>query len=85
MEETMNIERGPLDDFEIIWKSGHVDHVQAHQVTWENAVMSLTHNPNLPQRVSFMGEVDGHWRLMLDADCADIMTIRNCTHVNNNI
>lgn len=34
-------DRGPLSTYQVIWKSGHVEDIQAHQVTWPDHALSL--------------------------------------------
>lgn len=75
-----DFDRGPATIYEIIWKSGHVDRIEAHQVLHPNRMGSLFGSPNTPpepERVDFHGEFGGRWQLVLSADMADIQTIRN--------
>lgn len=71
-------DRGPLDEYEVLWRNGGRDVVRAHQVTSEGGGFL---EPSKPRRVYFHGEIDGHWRLLLSAMEDDILTIRNVTHV----
>lgn len=79
---------GPLQTYEVTWKSGHVETIQGHQVmmTGGNTEMDvlgsfggLRTRTDRDPRVTIHGEIDGHWRLVLSALEADIATIRNVT------
>jgi len=76
---------GPLRTYEIIWKSGHVDTVQGHQVTFGADVPGFTIFPGrrdaVPQasRVKIYGQFGPHWRMVLYALEDDISTIRDVT------
>lgn len=68
------------DLYEVVWRNGHVDRFLASQVTYpNNGIRILRGRDDLPDVVEFHGEIDGHWRLQLRADVADIRTIRNVT------
>lgn len=77
---------GPIQTYEITWKSGYIETIQSHQVTWQGgasglgALFDVAVRTGDEERVRFHGQLDGHWRLMLDAPAADIATIRNTTH-----
>lgn len=83
----MNFDRGPLQTYEIIWTSGYVEQIQAHQVIWPQqdtplagmfgpvAVDQKIREP----RILIHGEIDGHWLLVLSAREADIVSIRLLT------
>ena len=72
-------ERGPLETYEIAWRSGHVECIQAHQVSYQGGGFDLFATPGerKPSRVQFHGEFDGHWRLVLSLLEDDVRTIRN--------
>lgn len=84
-------DHGPLRTYEITWKSGHVETVQGHQVTFDSHrihVDSLfggafgttaTAVSHVEPRFSIHGEIDGHWRLILTAQEADLLSIRDVT------
>ena len=76
---------GEPDEYEVVWKSGHIDRLKAHQVTWPNNgfMTSLFGGTPGPARVMFHGEVDGKWRLLLTALEDDIRSIRNVTRVED--
>jgi hypothetical protein len=80
---TDGYERGEPDEFEVVWKSGHVDRLKAHQVTWPSNTFDLFGGQQGPARVLFHGEVDGRWRLLLSALEDDIRSVRNITHVED--
>lgn len=76
---------GPLQTYEITWKSGHVERVQCHQITHHSRDtgfaggllgVQVTHDD---RRIQMHGEFDGHWRLVLSALEDDIRTIRLVT------
>lgn len=71
---------GPLTTYEITWMSGHIERVQAHQVTRPSKNMlgaslgvETKQNPFLRMHAS----IDGRWTLQLQAREEDIRTIRN--------
>lgn len=76
---------GPLQSYEIHWMSGHVETVQAHQVTYPHAGLAMaatvfgTPTEGGAPRVQMHGEINGHWVLVLAAREEDIRTIRNVT------
>ena len=74
-------DRGEPDEYEVVWKTGHVERFKVHQVSWPNNVRYgfVTDSPPLPRTVCFHAEINGRWTLMLQADEADIHTIRNIT------
>ncbi|MEO3869421.1 hypothetical protein ABGB18_11365 [Nonomuraea sp. B12E4] len=76
---------GPLQTYEVTWKSGHVERVQCHQITWHSRDTGLsrgvlgvqvTHDD---RRVLMHGMVNGRWLLVLSAMEYDIRTIRLVT------
>ena len=74
----MAVERGSLVQYQIIWKSGYVEEIQAHQVTTRGGPSFLAPSPlDKPEVVMFHGEFDGRWQLVLSAPMDDISTIRN--------
>lgn len=77
-------DRGPTDRYEITWKSGHVDRLDAHQVSWPGGRDIFT-GITSPERVRFHAEINGQWTLLLDALQEDIATIRNATHVDEGL
>lgn len=74
-------DRGPLHTYELTWRSGHVERIEAHQVTLPMPDLGLFGSApaTTRRRVTFHGEIDGRWRLVLDAAEEDIRTIRNVT------
>lgn len=71
-------DRDPLQRYAIVWKSGYADPIDAHQVTLPSPLPDLFGSGASIRdtRVTFHGEIDGHWRLILDADYASIETLR---------
>jgi hypothetical protein len=82
-------EHGALRAYEITWKSGHVETVHGHQVLFDSAktefaplfgnTLSLATRAELPPRFTVHGEIDGHWRLILTAPEADLVSVRDVT------
>lgn len=70
---------GPLDTYEVIWKSGHVERVQAHQVMWPRAIDLFSEGRPKREHVMIHGKIDGRWKLVLSALPEDIVTIRLVT------
>lgn len=74
------VERGAPDQYEITWRTGHVESILAHQVTWPNRGFGVFGNDGgRPGRMHFHAEIDGRWTLTLAADEEDILTIRRTT------
>jgi hypothetical protein len=74
-------DRGPAQVYEVVWRSGHVERVLAHQVTFPGAAHALM-SPLFAQRpaqIHFHAEIDGRWLPTLIADEADIQTVRLIT------
>ncbi len=77
---------GPVQTYEIVWRSGHVETVLAHQVTWPQngtslfggSIAMMTGRAGTSQ-VQFHAMLDGRWRLTLAADEEDLRTIRLIT------
>lgn len=73
-------DHGPLQTYEVIWKSGHIETVQGHQVSYTGgATMAILGGPEKPCRFRIHGDFDGHWRLMLSGLEDDTVAIRNVT------
>lgn len=84
----MSHDYGPVQTYEITWKSGHIETVLAHQVSWPRRGMALVASGFLaglgdeqptPSIIQFHAELDGRWLLMLSAHEDDIRTIRLIT------
>lgn len=78
--------RGPLQHYEIVWMSGHVETVPAHQVTYPHRGLFMTAAlaGGMPEsmgrpRVQIHAEIDGHWLLTLSALEEDIRSMRLVT------
>lgn len=73
--------RGPVQVYEVVWRSGHVERVLAHQVAWPGAGAALFSGMSgKPQQIHFHAEIDGRWMPTLIADEADIIqTVRLVT------
>jgi len=78
-----NFDHGPIQTFEITWKTGHIERIQAHQVSWPNNMQNVLEGLGVATktrrdpRVDFHVDLDGRWTLMLSALVEDIRTIRN--------
>lgn len=77
-------DHGPLNTYEVIYTSGHVERVQAHQVLmphddFEFEAFRVTTRSRLEKRWTFHGEFDGHWRLVLSVPASDVKSVRNVT------
>lgn len=75
---------GPLRTYEVVWRSGHVETVQGHQVTFSSSADLFLSGPPRPARFSIHGDFpreDGttHWRLVLHGLEDDVMVIRDVT------
>jgi len=78
---------GPVQRYEVVWMSGHVETVLAHQITWpQNGSFILAgmfgSTPEAggkASRVQFHAEVNGRWLLTLSALEEDIRSIRLVT------
>lgn len=77
-------DHGPLDTYEVIWASGHVERVKAHQVIAPQSPLFGSGSPR-DHRWMIHGEVDGRWRLLLMAADEDIRSIRNVTHTRDDV
>lgn len=73
----MGFERGPVQQYEVVWTSGHVEVIQAHQVSYQGGVGYFGGSD--PEVVQFHGEFDGHWVLILRALGSELRTVRNLT------
>lgn len=74
--------RGPLRRYEVTWNSGHVETIEAHQVSWPNA-FSITPDESREPWIRFMGEVAGQWTLVLQAREPDLRSVRDVTNAEN--
>lgn len=77
-------DRGPLQEYEITWKSGHVERIKAHQITWPRDAGwaglfgGVATQTERDPRVMFHAELNGQWQPVLIAREEDIHTVRNC-------
>lgn len=78
-------DHGPLRTYEVVWRSGHVETVQGHQVTFSSSADMLRSGPPRPSRFNIHGDFprDGgggtSWRLVLHGLEDDVMVIRDVT------
>lgn len=63
---------GPLQTYELVWRSGHVEQIQAHAIHLPQSSLDLG-------SFGVHGMIDGRWTLVLVADEADIKSIRLVT------
>jgi hypothetical protein len=76
---------GPLRSYEVTWRSGHVETVQGHQVTFDSHARMFTLPgapalPSLPPMFHIHGSFPGgRWRLVLAGQEADLLSIRDVT------
>jgi len=78
-------DRGPASTYEIVWNNGHVERIEAHQVSYPGRFSNLGLDlfptradiPPKPERIEFHGEFNGRWQLVLSAPMSEITTIRN--------
>lgn len=75
---TTTNDRGPLQSYEVTWRSGHIETIRAHQVIMPSR-FSFLPGEKQDNRVMFHGEIEGRWMLVLAADADEILTIRNVT------
>lgn len=77
-------DHGPLQTYEVIYTSGHVERVQAHQVLmphddFELGGFSIRTTSKLEKRWTFHGEFGGRWMLVLTVPAGDVKSVRNVT------
>lgn len=79
-------EYGPLDTYEIVWSSGHVEIIEAHQCLMPKSdFFMLAGEKREEPRWTFHGEVEGRWRLLLTAPADDIRSVRNVSHTRDSV
>lgn len=69
-------DHGPLRPYRVIWKSGYVEEILAHQVLVPSVIPSLFGDPQTARRLLIHGEINGHWQLILDADYDEVSSVR---------
>lgn len=83
-----DFEHGPVDTYEITWMSGHIEQVQAHQITFPNTGLlgfggivttALRAETEGVPRIRMHAEIAGRWVMTLQAREEDIRTIRLVT------
>ncbi len=72
-------DHGPMQTYEVVWRSGHVERVLAQQVAWPGMGGRLFGHAGGPQQITFHAEINGRWLPTLIADEADIQTVRLVT------
>jgi hypothetical protein len=85
-------DHGPLRSYELVWRSGHIETLQGHQVLFDShriegrdflasvfgGVATETRGAPDP-RFYVHGEFDGRWRLVLSAPESELHTLRDVT------
>lgn len=71
----------PAREYEITWRSGHVETVKAHQVLVPTGGSLFGSVPER-RRYIFHAEINGTWTLVLDADADDVRTVREKSSEN---
>lgn len=89
MTEQKSHEQECSDEYEVTWKSGHIDTFRASQISWPNAArragIFFDADPSAPNIVCFHDSIDGKWTLILRANEDDIEAIRNLTRAPNRV
>ena len=83
----MSHDYGPLRTYEVTWRSGHIERLQGHQVLFDSSGLAsplaaaLGAGPAVPLPPKFRvhGMFGEHWRLVLAADEADLLSLRDVT------
>ncbi|ASU81531.1 hypothetical protein CDO52_00870 [Nocardiopsis gilva YIM 90087] len=79
--DPLGLDHGELRTYEVVWRTGHVERVQGHQVVFKDdaAAALLGRATAREPRIVIHGQFGPHWRLVLTALEADIATIRDVT------
>lgn len=79
-------DHGPVQTYEVTWRTGHIERILAHQISWPKNGVSMLASMFGAQseqvgasRIHFHAEIDGRWTLTLAADEDDILSIRLVT------
>ena len=73
-------EYGEPVEYQIMWKSGAVETIKAHQVSWPNNLrfsMFGASQGGAARTIQFHGEFNGRWQLVLSANEDDMISVRN--------
>jgi hypothetical protein len=76
---TTPYDHGPLQTWQVIWRSGHVEEIRGHQCLLPSPNYFFREEGPRENRLTFHGEIDGHWKLVLDVDYAEILSVRLLT------
>lgn len=87
MSDTEEVyDRGPLQTYEVIYNSGHIERVQAHQVMMPpsdtgflGGLFGVDVQTKKEGRWTFHGEFVGRWMLVLSVPETDVRSVRNAT------
>jgi hypothetical protein len=73
-------DHGPLQTYEVIYTSGHIEQIQAHQVIMPPSdFFGYDVQTKQEGRWTFHGEFDGRWMLVLSVPESDVKSVRNVT------
>lgn len=75
-------DHGPLQTYEVIYTSGHIERVLAHQLIMPNDmpdIFGIQVRTRRVERWTFHGEFDGKWMLVLSVPETDVRSVRNVT------
>lgn len=75
----MSYDYGPLDTYEVVWTSGHIERIQGHQVLWPQPTGIFGQESPQRQHVMIHGQFDGRWKLVLSALPTDLVIVRLVT------
>lgn len=88
---TEKYDYGPLQTYEVIYASGHVERVQAHQVMMPPSdgglagFLGVDVQTKREGRWTFHGEFDGRWMLVLSVPETDVKSVRNITRTADDL
>lgn len=85
-------DRGPLQTYEVIYTSGHIERVQAHQVIMPpsdsgflGGFFGVDVQTKREGRWTFHGEIAGRWMLVLSVPESDVKSVRNVTQTADDL
>jgi len=84
-------DHGPLQTYEVIYTSGHVERLEAHQVMMPpsdgafGAIFGVATETKREGRWTFHGEFDGRWMLVLSVPESDVKSVRNVTRTADDL
>ena len=74
-------DRGPLSEYGVVWRDGRAEIIKAHQVLLPHDGLfdDMFGRAPKPRRLTFHGEIDGRWQLILDVDYDQVQSVRLLT------